>query len=291
MRGSVLKALKVIVESNLPSEETPVVPGFGDAQRNIAHLRTQAESWFAVLFNVYGSVGQEGKSMVGDVISAWVKIAGENEIVTMYKKVITLFKQNLTNPPKSHPKGSDAPNMTLMAQDLLVLLLPELPQAQCQELWTLCTSSQVVGNGDAAIQKRGYRILSKLVQTSKLSSELNIEEILTGLTASADSVGAPAKRDRITLVSLLLPRLPSNSLHIIPTLIPEAVLATKEPAERTRNAAFDLIVAMGKKMKDGGVVMRSRLDGMDDDATDEGEVYALSLKDVELIYLSSASNN
>ncbi|KIJ49356.1 hypothetical protein M422DRAFT_59161 [Sphaerobolus stellatus SS14] len=267
LRPAVLKALKIIVESNLV--ETPGLKTYGDAQRNIAHLRTQAESWFAVLFNVYGSVGQDGKGTVGDAISTWVKIAAEKEIVTMYKKVVSLFKQNLTNPAKNPPKGSDAPNMTLMAQDLLILLLPELPLPQCQELWALCTSSQVTGSDDTAIQKRGYRILSKLVQTGKLSSVQSVEDVLTQLTATAETVGAPAKRDRITLLALLLPSLPSTSFHIIPTLIPEAVLATKEPAERTRSAAFDLIVAMGTKMKDGGIVKRSRLDGMDDEETDE----------------------
>lgn len=74
LRPAILKALRIIVESNLP---TSGVNNLGDAQRNIAHLRTQAESWFAVLFNVYDSVGQEGKSLVGDVISAWVRIAEE----------------------------------------------------------------------------------------------------------------------------------------------------------------------------------------------------------------------
>lgn len=63
----------------------------------------------------------------------------------------------------------------------------------------------------------------------------------------------------------LLPHLPSTSLHLIPSLIPEAVLATKEPAERTRAVAFDLVVAMGRKMKDGGVVKRHRMDGMEED--------------------------
>lgn len=48
-------------------------------------------------------------------------------------------------------------------------------------------------------------------------------------------------------------------------LIPEAVLGTKEPSEKSRNAAFDLVVSMGKKMNDGGVVKRSMMDGMDEE--------------------------
>ena len=53
---------------------------------------------------------------------------------------------------------------------------------------------------------------------------------------------------------------------MIPSIIPEAVLGTKEPSEKARNVAFDLIVAMGKKMVEGGVVKRNLVDGMDEDA-------------------------
>ena len=59
--------------------------------------------------------------------------------------------------------------------------------------------------------------------------------------------------------------LPPTSLHILLSLIPEAVLGTKEPSEKARTAAFELIVAMGKKMSGGGVVKRSMVDGMDED--------------------------
>jgi hypothetical protein len=41
----------------------------------------------------------------------------------------------------------------------------------------------------------------------------------------------------------------------------EAILSTKEPSEKTRSAAFALLVTMGRKMKAGGVVDMSLLDG------------------------------
>lgn len=59
---------------------------------------------------------------------------------------------------------------------------------------------------------------------------------------------------------------------MIPGLIPEAVLGTKEPAERARNEAFELVVAMGKRMQAGGVVKRALMnpdgDAEMDDATE-----------------------
>jgi ribosomal RNA-processing protein 12 len=53
-------------------------------------------------------------------------------------------------------------------------------------------------------------------------------------------------------------------------LIPEAVLGIKEPSEKARGAAFGLIIAMGRKMAEGGVVKRSLVDGMDEDGEGEG---------------------
>ena len=71
------------------------------------------------------------------------------------------------------------------------------------------------------------------------------------------------------MLALLVNMLPNTSLHLLPSLIPEAVLGTKEPSEKARLEAFDLIVTMGKKMKEGGVVKRNLLEGMDeDDATE-----------------------
>ena len=47
------------------------------AKANMSFLRTQVESWLAVLFNVFSSVGRDSQGMVGDVISAWASIADE----------------------------------------------------------------------------------------------------------------------------------------------------------------------------------------------------------------------
>jgi ribosomal RNA-processing protein 12 len=62
-------------------------------------------------------------------------------------------------------------------------------------------------------------------------------------------------------------------MHIIPSLIPEAVLGTKEPSEKARTAAFDVVVAMGKKMNEGGVVKRNLMDGMEEDGAEDGSLF------------------
>lgn len=46
-----------------------------EAAENVAFLRSQADSWLAVLFNVFSGAGKDTQGNVGDVISAWVTIA------------------------------------------------------------------------------------------------------------------------------------------------------------------------------------------------------------------------
>src|SRR4051794_23198607 len=67
------------------------------------------------------------------------------------------------------------------------------------------------------------------------------------------------------LLTALVPCLPTNRLHLVPTLITEAVLGTKEVNEKARNAAFDLLIVMGTKMKAGGTISRKLAMGMTED--------------------------
>jgi ribosomal RNA-processing protein 12 len=72
------------------------------------------------------------------------------------------------------------------------------------------------------------------------------------------------------LFSLLILLIPSTSMHIIPSLVLEAVLGTKQASEKRRKAAFELVVAMGKKMNEGGIVQRRLIDITDQDNATEG---------------------
>ena len=56
------------------------------------------------------------------------------------------------------------------------------------------------------------------------------------------------------LLSAIILNLPPTQLHLVPELLSEAVLGTKELNERARNAGFDLLVVMANKMAQGGTV-------------------------------------
>ncbi|KAL1743842.1 armadillo-type protein [Schizophyllum fasciatum] len=265
LRPSILRALKTLVESNVSraaSEDASYDPSaisHEAAQANVAFLRTQAASWLAVLFNVFGSVQPDSRGMIGDCITAWASIAPESDISTAFANVFQLIKANLKK---------DA-GVVMATQDIVVILLPYLPASDAEPLFAFCLTGDVLGHSETGVQKRGYKILSRLVAAGKVT--IDAEAVLKQLDEQADLLAPAAKKDRFNLLSGLVPLLPPTAMHAIPALIPEAVLGTKEPSEKARVAAFDLVLAMGRKMSEGGVVRRSMIDGMDEDGAPDAQ--------------------
>ena len=158
--------------------------------------------------------------------------------------------------------------MTVVTQDLLLLVLPYLSPEDATALLNMYLGSDVLESKDNGVQKRGYKILARLVESGKV--DVDAAAVLKKLEGLVDGLAAAAKKDRFHLLTSLIPTIPADSLHLLPSIIPEAVLGTKEPSEKARNAAFDLIVAMGKKMTAGGVVKRQNIEGMDEDGAGDG---------------------
>ncbi|KAI0674870.1 NUC173-domain-containing protein [Trametes maxima] len=287
LRPAVLRALKVMVDSNvtlasggperiakLPATVRADAISEKEAQENVAFLRTQAESWLAVLFNVFSSVGRDNQGTVGDVVSAWIAIADPKEVTQAYHKLVTLFQQNITKAHNaSGPSNKNQPSdpMTVVTQDLLLLVLPHLSSEDATALFNLYLTSEVLESRDNGVQKRGYKTLARLVESGKV--QIDAAVVFKQLEGLVDGLAAAAKKDRFHLLTALVQLIPPDALHLIPSLIPEAVLGTKEPSEKARNVAFDLIVAMGKKMAAGGVVKRDMVEGMDEGATANIEEY------------------
>ncbi|KAL5506993.1 RRP12 [Sanghuangporus vaninii] len=271
LRPPVLKALRVVVESNISepdgNDDNEALPA-DEAAKNLKFLRSQAESWFAVLFNVFGTVGRNEQAMVGDVITAWASIADNREMSKTCRKVVDMFQSNLGKLSAgigagTKRIGNEQRSVVSAMQDILILLIPYLSHGDAKIVFDLSLSPDVLKVQDNGVQKRAYKLSSKVLLAEKV--DIDAESLYAKMDEVAEDTLSAAKKDRLTFLKALLPFLPSNALHVIPSLVPEAVLGTKEPSERTRQAAFELIVAMGYKMKEGGVVKRAKLNGMDED--------------------------
>jgi len=89
--------------------------------------------------------------------------------------------------------NSEVGSIAAMAQDILILLLPYLPQNDSQALFNLCLTPQVLTGKDSGVQKRGYKILARLIDKDKVEVDIlvvleTIDKFLEGLTPAAKKV-------------------------------------------------------------------------------------------------------
>ena len=79
-----------------------------------------------------------------------------------------------------------------MAQDLLQVLLSFLGDEDSRTLFELSRAEAVLENKDTGVQKRGYKILSKLVDGGKIQH--TPENLIQQLEIKAEGVSAAAKK-------------------------------------------------------------------------------------------------
>ena len=180
-----------------------------EAQENVKFLGTQVESWLAVFFNVYGSVARNSRTMVGDVINSWMSIANEKvdslepkfepnitftlqESRSAFQKVLGLFRTNLPEAQSNPNSTTDLGNMATTAQDILILLLPNLPAPDLRTLFDLSLTSDVLTSKDNGVQKRGYKTLTKVIESGKV--EVDVESTLKKLDELVDGLSVAAKK-------------------------------------------------------------------------------------------------
>ena len=193
------------------------------------------------------------------------------DLVGTYSKIRTLLLQALEGVSNDKRASSSEATVPQTMLDFLTQLVPYLPDVEtASSLLKLVLSERILQNKDTAVQKKAYRILVRLCEAGGTIGQSvirdSLEEIVEELVEKNASVPASAKKDRTTLLASIVPLLPSDKLHVIPTIIPEAVLATKEANEVARAAAYDLLVGMGVKMSGGGIIRRSLMKGTEIDA-------------------------
>ena len=93
-----------------------------------------------------------------------------------------------------------------MTQDILILLLPYLSTKDATELFQMCLSSDILGGKDNGVQKRGYKILAKLVHSGKVT--VDAEPILGQLDKLVEGLAPAAKKvnlfTRMICISLIV---------------------------------------------------------------------------------------
>ncbi|KAF2768049.1 NUC173-domain-containing protein [Teratosphaeria nubilosa] len=266
MRTDICKALQNLVDTNkaiaeleLEHEENLIQQGRvtkGEAQKNLKHLAGFAGNLLAVLFNVYSQTLPHNRGNLLQCINAYLSITPESELMETFERVATMLESSLAEVAaakeggkKQQPSSDEAKNKmpptshTLM--DLVITMSIYLPRQAFAGLFNMAADI-VNAQNDPQLQKKAYKLIPRLAD-----SEIGRQAI---------------QRDRLASITHIIPFLPNNDLHFIPSVLSEVVIGVKEVNEKARNAAFDLLVLMGEKMTEGGKVINAKVPGMSADA-------------------------
>ncbi|KAH3681872.1 hypothetical protein WICPIJ_007178 [Wickerhamomyces pijperi] len=282
LRVNVCHALRLLVESNVTyasgalSEDKLLSQTFPiqEAQTNVEYLSSKSSNLLAVLFNVFSQTVPESRNFVLETIDAYLSISKPEDLQNTFNKVSVLLKNAFDEEAKTAAsaggkgKAAQGQKLSVTMMDLVVAMAKYVPETSYVALFTIF--NQTVKSDDPLLQKRSYRILSKLTESSSGKSALFqfIKEIQTVLLESSESVHTSAKTSRLSAINSVLEILPQDQLHFIPSVLSEMILATKDVNEKSRELSYATLIKMGKLMQQGGVIHNSLIPGFDPETPD-----------------------
>jgi ribosomal RNA-processing protein 12 len=286
-RSDVCRALQTLVDSNkaivaIETEDDLVLQSRvskATAQNNLDHLSGFAPNLLAVLFNVYIQTLPQYRGHILRCINSYLSISPATELMETFERVTKSLESSLTEigsqtqAEKQKQKQQNAadkmPPMSHTLMDLVITVSIYLPRESFSTLFSIA-SLIIIKDDDPQLQKKAYKLIPRLSESDlgKLALQQRSSELQKLLLDSSEKVSAPAKRDRLTAISTLIPFLPNDSLHFVPAILSEVVISCKEVNERARTAAFDLLIQMGEKVSSasGAMIENSKVSHMPDDA-------------------------
>jgi ribosomal RNA-processing protein 12 len=276
LRADICRGLQRVVDSNkelleVPDDE-PSLPQLRvtkvDAQKNIKHLEGFASSLLAVLFNVYTQTLPQYRGPILQCINTYLSITSENDLVETFGRVVEMLQSSLAETNGHSKAKSDAnksnqmPPLSHTLMDLVITIASYLPRASLAQLFSIAVT--MLNKDDANLQKKAYKVIPRLAESEsgKQALKERSEELQNLILGCSEKVATASRRDRLASMSQLIEYLPTSDLSFIPSVLPEVILCTKENNEKTRKAAYDLLVSMGEKMQQGGIIISSKVPHM-----------------------------
>lgn len=117
------------------------------------------------------------------------------DVTDTYNKVTGMLATALTSPSKQQDASLPPVSHTML--DLLIILIPHLPATTAVSLFNAASTGNLIENNDAAIQKKCYRILTKLIESGKAAPALQgeaVDQFVNKLADLSANVGVGAQR-------------------------------------------------------------------------------------------------
>ncbi|KAF9396232.1 hypothetical protein CPC16_003942 [Podila verticillata] len=212
-----------------------------EAQRNIELLQQYSRPYLMVFFNIFQATLPQFRGYLLEVMRMFLSISTPTDLQETFSAVLVQLNTALTT--------VQSPSMANLYNVVVSLF---------------------ANDADAALQKKAYKIVNSMAETEtgRVVLKSNLEELMRNILDTTAAASATAKRARLSLIGQVISLLEPTDLYFVPSILSEVVVATKEVNEKTRDVAYALLVAMGQKMKAGGVISAERVGDMEGGAVE-----------------------
>eukprot|EP01025_Chloroclados_australasicus_P000483 TRINITY_DN10247_c1_g1_i1.p1 TRINITY_DN10247_c1_g1~~TRINITY_DN10247_c1_g1_i1.p1 ORF type:complete len:1294 (-),score=185.64 TRINITY_DN10247_c1_g1_i1:300-4106(-) len=238
------------------------------AQSNLKRLKQHSEVWLSALLQQYWKTTTSQAQIIGSVISLYSQVSEESVCMKIFKDKFQMLLQAAAavQEGQDHLEGFvEAPQDILVKTlETCLFLAGGLNLTAIEMLFK--TVSLLIDNKIPAVQKKVYKILAYLIGRRKdFRSSGGFEQALQLLLANVNTVVSAAKRFRMRAIKHIIveflkdqsgclfdPQTLQNKDQILYSMLTEIVLCVKENNTKTRNLGYDLLVEIGRLMKEGG---------------------------------------
>jgi len=132
--------------------------------------------------------------------------------------------------------------------ELLIALTPSLADEHVLLLWRAVRPH--LQHSEAPLQKKAYKMLAALAEHHQRFVRERLQELHEAIDEALHVCHTTCKHKRLVCLHALVLQLSHSQLqHLLPALLGEVVLATKEPNVKTRAAAFDLLLGLAEQAR------------------------------------------
>ncbi|ETP19775.1 hypothetical protein F441_06366 [Phytophthora nicotianae CJ01A1] len=200
-----------------------------------------------------------------DTLEGFASLAEAELISTTFKKVMQKLLEATTEAKRVEAEGagSNSKRATKLRQishaqmALALALLAHVDDANVALLYRVI-KPYLLDDADAPMQKRSYAALVAICDSHPkfLSEESQLQDLTRAICESLLTCSVPAKKMRLRVLAHLIRALQAQPAtdglaekELVPNLVGEIMLCTKEANGKAREAAFELLVAMAMLLR------------------------------------------
>ena len=251
VRGHILGALSLMVQS-ARSRKEPVVSSNGgggvelalaaDAQAALSTVGRFGKNFLPLIFNIHQAEPAEKRPPLQEAVSAVASVTPDATLGELFK---TMLRRLLE--PALATDGGPAPADPVEAQrgllDLLIALSPSLDDTHVGLLARAV--KPLLLSTDVLMQKKAYKVLGAISAHHPSWVRNEVAPLLESMKEALPACSPGCKGKRLACLQSVVSALPAEQLaELLPSLLGEVVLATKEVNVKTRAAAFEFLVGL-----------------------------------------------